>query len=292
MTYRAQTGSRKGSEKKPKKTTRKTKETLKAKKTQKQTKRVSTREKKPVISPQEIAEKTVTNLNKLGTQTFAISPFSNYFDEWLANLRMAISEFESSKQITADEEFNKQRAQIFLDIERELADRRIQETDLTGDTKVLQDQNHLLGDLDAEYATKNRELSDKRNADVQKLTNKVNEIEPQLGEEKAKKFSFFQIGAKRESAKKISQLTEDLTKAKSALEVTVQSFGMEQEKLHDVYEQKKQTVMQTIRDLEKKLEWLETDSSVQARKSACDALVSAVNSLIQRMSPVKELTDK
>ncbi|MCW4025376.1 MAG: hypothetical protein NWF01_10145 [Candidatus Bathyarchaeota archaeon] len=291
MTYRAQTGSRRGSGKKPQKTTRKTKAKPKTKQA-KTTKRIYTRKEEPVVLPKEVAEKTVANLNRLGAQTFAVSPFSNYFDEWLTNLRMAISEFESSPQITADEEFNKQRAQIFLDIERELADKRIQETDLTGDAKTLHDQNHLLGDLDAEYANKNRELSDKRNADVQRLTNKVHELEVALDEEQTKKFGFFQVSAKRESAKKISQLTEDLAKGKSELEVTLQNFDVEQEKLHDNYEKKKQDVMQTIRELEKKLEWLETDASVQARKTACDALVSAVNTLIGRISPVKDAADK
>ena len=72
-------------------------------------------------SPQEAANKALSSLSKLGTQTFALSPFSQYFDDWLVNLRNVLSEFESNPAISEDDQFIKDRSQIFLNAERELA---------------------------------------------------------------------------------------------------------------------------------------------------------------------------
>ena len=122
------------------------------------------------ISAKEVVEKNLGILSKLGNQIFALSPFSQYFDDWLVNLRQIISEFESNPSINVDEQFVKERSQIFLDVEGALAEKRLQETNLTGEAKELADNNHLLVETDKEYAEKTRELSFKRNAEVQRLS--------------------------------------------------------------------------------------------------------------------------
>ena len=53
-------------------------------------------EETPEFSAKEVVEKTLGSLSKLGNQIFALSPFSQYFDDWLVNLRQIISEFESN----------------------------------------------------------------------------------------------------------------------------------------------------------------------------------------------------
>jgi hypothetical protein len=57
------------------------------------------------ISAKEIADKTISNLSKLGNQIFALSPFSQYYDDWLVNLRQVISEFELNPSVKPDEQF-------------------------------------------------------------------------------------------------------------------------------------------------------------------------------------------
>lgn len=75
------------------------------------------------ISAKEVLEKTLGVLSKLGSQIFALSPFSQYFDDWLLNLGQTISEFESNPTIQVDEQFVKERSQIFRDIEGALAEK-------------------------------------------------------------------------------------------------------------------------------------------------------------------------
>ena len=108
------------------------------------------------VSPKEIVEKTLGSLSRMGNQIFALSPFSQYFDDWLVNLRQVISEFESNPAIKVDEQFVKERTQIFLDVEGALAEKRLQESSLTGEAKELADNNHLLVETDKEYAEKTR----------------------------------------------------------------------------------------------------------------------------------------
>ena len=234
------------------------------------------------ISAKEVVEKTLGSLSRFGNQIFALSPFSQYFDDWLMNLRQMISEFESNPAIKVDEQFVKERSQIFLDVEGALAEKRLQESNLTGEAKELADNNHLLVETDKEYAEKTRELSFKRNADVQRLSTKIRELEDDVAGQEEIKISFYKVMARRRAAEKLAQTKQDLKSTKNELEVALQSFTAEQEKLHDNYEKKKQEITDRVDNLHKELEKLETDTSLDARQAACNALANAINSLLQR----------
>jgi len=133
-------------------------------------------EEQPEVSQKEVVEKTLNNLNRLGHQVFALSPFSQYYDDWVVTLRQIVSEFESSPAIAADEQFTKERAQIFLDVEASLAEKRLQESNLTDEAKALAENNHLIVESDKQYAEKTRELSFKRNSDVQRISKQNSRI--------------------------------------------------------------------------------------------------------------------
>ena len=239
-------------------------------------------EETPEFSAKEVVEKTIGGLSKLGNQVFALSPFSQYFDDWLVNLRQIISEFESNSAINVDEQFVKERSQIFLDVEGALAEKRLQESNLTGDAKTLADNNHLLVETDKEYAEKTRELGFKRNAEVQRLTHKIHELEDDVASQQEIKISIFKPIARKKAAEKLAQTQQNLESTKNELEVALQSFTAEQEKLHDSYEKKKQEITEKVESLHKELERLETDTSIDARQAACNALANAVNALFQR----------
>ena len=240
------------------------------------------------ISAKELVEKNLGILSKLGNQIFALSPFSQYFDDWLVNLRQIISEFESNPSISVDEQFVKERSQVFLDVEGALAEKRLQETNLTGEEKELADNNHLLVETDKEYAEKVRELSFKRNADVQRLSTEIRELEDDVAGQEEIKIRFYKVMARRKAAEKLVQTRQALKSAKNGLEVALQSFTAEQEKLHDNYEKKKQEITERVDALHKALEKLETDTSIDARQAACNALANTINALLQRTPPSSE----
>ncbi|HLN89934.1 MAG TPA: hypothetical protein VK253_07700 [Candidatus Binatia bacterium] len=278
MSFRPQTGSRKGAGKQFSKSTH----DKKAKEKKQRSGAKYLQEETPEASAPQVAEKTLNSLGKLGNQIFALSPFSQYFDDWLVNLRQVISEFESSAMIAADDQFVKEYTQIFLDVEAALAQNRLAESNLTDEAKALADVNHQIVEADKQYAEATRERSNKRNAEVQRLSSRIRELEEQLSVQQEVKISFYKFGAKRKAAEQLAQTTRDLKATKNELEVTLQTYTVEQEKLHDNYEKRKQELNEASDHLHKELERLETDTSSSARQTACNALICAINTLLGR----------
>lgn len=281
MSFRPQTGSRRGAARKFTKSSHE-------KKAKERKQRAGAKyliEESPQATPQEAADKTTNSLTKLGSQIFALSPFSQYFDDWLVNMRQVISEFESNSAIKADEQFVRERTQVFLDVEGSLAEKRLQESNITAEAKALADNNHLIVEADKEYAEKTRDLSNKRNTDVQRLTHKINELENEVGRQQEIKVSFYKIKEKKRVAETLAQTQQNLRNTKNELEVTLQNFAAEQEKLHDSYEKRKQELNEASDRLHKELEKLETDTSTAPRQTACNTLVKAINELIKRLQP-------
>ncbi|NLF88354.1 hypothetical protein GX563_05965 [Candidatus Bathyarchaeota archaeon] len=277
MTYRQQPGQKSTGRQVSKSTREKKSKEKKQKQAAKQFKEETTE-----VSAKEITERTLAGVKRLGDQIFALSPFSQYFDDWLINLRQTISEYESSTVIKTDEQFEKERDQAFADVEAALAENRLAESTLTQEAKALEENNHKIADTDKEYAEQTRELSNKRNAELQQLSNSVREYEETLAAQQDIKIGFFKFKEKREATEKLAQTKRDLAAAKNKLEVTIQSFNAEQDKLHDNYQKQKQELFDISDRLHKQLEKLETDTSTQARQSACNALVQAINALTQR----------
>lgn len=234
-----------------------------------------------IPSPEEAVEKVLSSLSRLGAQVFALSPFSQYFDDWLVALRNVLSEFESNPAINPDDQFVKERTQTLLDVERELAERRLKETALQESANALSEQNHRLADIDAENAAKNKEIADERNADIKCLTQNVHNLERELERTSQMKTSFFGF-TKKAKAKKLDEVSQKLNAAKSKLELAVQNFTVEQEKLHDEYEKRKQAAIERVQSLEKEVVQLETDTSLQTRQTTCNDLAKAVQGLVQR----------
>ena len=224
----------------------------------------------------------MNNLTRLGEQRFAVSPFRQYFDDWLVNIKQALSEFESSPAVTVDETFTKEREQTLARIEQELAELKHEEETLEPSVKELTDTNHLLVEIDAGYAAKSRETSTKRNAEIQRLTRNVHNLEAEVKRIRAMKTSFFGGFSKKAKAQKEAETLNSLASAETELEMSLQSFKGEQEKVHDEYEKTKQVTMGKVQRLEKEIENLETDKSLNVRQKAAEAFVKAVKALLER----------
>ena len=236
-------------------------------------------------TPEEMAEKTINSLKRLGEQKFAVSPFSHYFDDWLFNLKEVLSEFESRPITILDEFFVKEREHVMSRIQQDLADIRRDEAILNLKVNDLAEKNHLLAEIDAEYAAQTREIGPKRNAEIQGLTLNVRNLEDELERMKRMKTSFFGSFTKKTKAQKQAEIQQKLESAKTEVEFAIRNFKAEQEKFHDDYEKKKQTVTAQILMLEKVVEKLETDGSLDVRQEACEELINAVKALITRKAP-------
>ena len=235
-----------------------------------------------VATTEEVVDRTLKRLHTLGSQRFASSPFSEHFGRWLLNLRDVMSEFESSPTISVDDEFVKERSQILSNVEFELEERSRKEASLEGSIKSLSDSKILLERIEKEYAIRAREIEGRKNSEVKRLHSGIDGLRGELDDIARIKTGFFRAFSKKAKAQKEAEVTQRLNAAQSELELTVQNFAAEQERLRGEYERKKQPVIEQIRDYQKEIENLETDGSIKDRRVACEALVNAVNALLQR----------
>ncbi|MCW4047562.1 MAG: hypothetical protein NWE99_08400 [Candidatus Bathyarchaeota archaeon] len=226
--------------------------------------------------------KTISRLQSLGSQTFAFSPFSQYYDDWLLSLKSVLSEFESNPAVKVDEEFVWLRSQLIADVESKLAKHKQQEAELGKVTQKLSEKNHLLVQIDTEYAHATHNLASRRDGEIKRLTRRVHDYEEELEQTNMMKASILSPFARRAKSQKIADVTRKLAAAKAELESVVKQFEVEQEKLHDEYEKNKQAVIEQVRGLEKEIEKMDIDNSVEDRRVACEALINAVKRLLQR----------
>ena len=240
-------------------------------------------EETPQASPQEVAERTLSSVNRLGNQVFALSPFSQYFDDWLVNLRQVVAEFESNPAIKVDEQFTAERTQIFQDVIAALTENRLAESTITEEAKALEDVNHKIADADKQYAEATREMNNKRNCEIQKLSNTIRMLEDDLAAQQQVKLGFFKFKEKRIAQENLQRTTKELTAAKNELEVKLETFKTEQDKLHDNYQLQKQQLSQESDRLHRELEKLETDTSTEPRQKACTELAQTINNQITRL---------
>jgi len=248
----------------------------------------------PKVSSKEIVEKTIGESNSLGNQVFPLPPFGQYFDNWLVNLRQLVSEFESNSTIEVDEQFGKDRSQILLDVESALARIRMEESNLIQDEKALAENNRLLEEADEEYAEKTKALSSKRDSEVERLTKKMHELESEIANQEKLNQEKPKIGifsyrsrkeynmAKDKAAEDLNHNKEDLKATTNELETSVKGFSVDQTNLDNEYEKRKQGITERAESLRGELKKLETDTSIEARQAASNALANAINALIQR----------
>ncbi len=246
-----------------------------------------------------LVEKIISESNELGNQIFEFSPYSQYFDSWLVNLQQIISEFELDSNIKLDELFVKDRSRIFLDIKQTLTQIRLEESKLSINEKALKDNNQLLIEIEKDYNKKIKEIDEKKNSEIPRLTNRIQELEYEVESHEEIKSKIpkplanmskqFTASSRKEwneerkqAAEKLAQTKQDLKSTKNELEAVQQSFDAQQEELKESYEKKKQDIMVKVVNLQNELEKMKTDTSIDARRATSKALVNSINALIQR----------
>lgn len=239
-------------------------------------------EEKNVPTPEEIANRTLNTLRNLGNQRFALSPFSEHIDRWLVNVRDILSEFESNLGITADDQIARECWQTLSNVELDLEKRRYEEASVGEAVKSLSDNRMILEGIEEEYATATKKLEGRKDIEMKRLSANVDGITQELNRMTRMKTGIFRAISKKTKAQKETEATQRLNAAQTELTLAAQNFTTEQEKLQEEYKGRKQVVMEQIRDHEKEIESQEIDGSLEARRAACEALINAVNSFLQR----------
>jgi hypothetical protein len=231
---------------------------------------------------EEVTEKTLNRLHSLGNQTFAVFPFAAYFNDWLVSLKDVIVTFESAPNVSTDEQFVKERAQILADVERQLEERRRKEVSLGEAITSLSENKNLLERIEKEYAAGAREIEERKNREIKRLNRDIDVFRGELGDLAKVKAGLFRAMSKKAKAQKEAEITQRLNDAQSALESAVPNSVTEQERLRNDYEKRKQLATAQIEKLQKEVTDADIDGSLADRQAACSALAKAVNALLKR----------
>ncbi len=239
-------------------------------------------EQKHVASMKEISDITFKELRVLGSQKFGSSPFSEHFNRWLANLAEVLSEFESNPNINSDDEFVKEREQIISEIKTELEQRRRKEASIDEANLNLSNNKNLLERINTDYVYKMRDVKTQKNREVKRLRGNINHLEEELDNIVRMKTGFFRGVSKKERERREAEKTQELDAAQREFELVMLKFTQAQERIRDEFEGNRRPVIEQARDWQKKIQVLEMDGSREDRWFACEALIDAVNALLER----------
>jgi hypothetical protein len=242
----------------------------------------SKKEEKQVATAEEVTDGTLKRLHILGNQRFGFSPFSEHFERWLFTLEGVLLELESSPNIAVDEQFAKERSQIFSSVQAALENKRQKETALELDLRSIAESKTLLERIKDEYIDEAREIRRQKNAEIKRLYGEIDCIQKDLDEIVRMKTGFFRGLSKKEREQKEIAAAQALSNSQRMLELAMLDFAEAKKRLRDEFENKREPLLHQIKKSQKKAESMEVDGSLEDRWFACEALADAVNALLQR----------
>lgn len=247
----------------------------------------------------EISDRTLNSLRHLGTQKFAVAPYHEHFGRWLLNLKNVMSEFSSSPAATLDEQFRTESSKILSDTESALNDRRLKEI---ARGKAVQDLNQkvlearsVLALSERKYVANMKEISGEKERAAKSVLTDIGKLRSELDRIVRMRTGFFRGVSRKAKEQKTAEASERLDSEKKELATIERSFATEQERLRSEYKKTKQRILAQIAEHQKEINNLDLgsdiDDSLDARRLACDSLINAVSSLLQRNKTDSETAD-
>lgn len=239
-------------------------------------------EKKHVATEREISEVTLKLLHTLGNQKFGSSPFSEHFDRWLTNVGAVLSEFETNPNIGIDDQFVRERSQALATIKRQLENRHLREASLNREIRNLSDSKSQLQKINTEYATAATVLRGRKDSDIRRLNSTIARLKKEQKMVIQMKTGFLHgISTKRREQREI-KIAEEISDKQRQLELALLDSKCKEKNLRNDYERIREPFLEEIITFQKRVEDLEEDGSLEERWFACEALIDAVNTFLQR----------
>jgi hypothetical protein len=257
-------------------------------------------EEEHITTPTEVVDKTFNSLSRLGNQRFAVAPFHEHYDRWLLSVRSVLSEFEANPTVTVDDRFKEESSRVLSGIELILKDRRVKETSndeaVRRASRSVMDAKSLLAHAEREYAGKMSQIAGEKEHAVRPIVTNMGKVREELNRIVRMRAGFLRGVSKKAKAQKTTEATQKLDSTEKELTRIEQSFASEQQKLQNEYQRRRRQILEQIANYQREIENLEAgmqaDDALDARHAACNALISAVNSLLQRTLSTQENLSK
>jgi phage host-nuclease inhibitor protein Gam len=239
-----------------------------------------------VPSEQQVFEVTIKRLHTLGTQKFASSPFSEHFERWLSNVEAVLDEFEANPNITVDEEYTRERSQALSAIKLQLDNRKNREAQLEKQISSLQGVKSQLQQVDIEYQTKVVALKGQKAAALKRLNKEIEVLKKEQDHVIKQKTGFLRGISKKERERQEIDVVQRLGDKQQELEVLVMDFRERLKLLREEFERKREPIVEMFKLLRKCVREMDEDGSLEERWFACEALIDAVNGVLQRKADI------
>jgi hypothetical protein len=229
-----------------------------------------------------IVERTDNRLRNLGKQVFALFPFSEHFERWLNDIKLVMSEFESSPTMSLDDQFVKDRSSILSSVELALDEGRRKEASSEEPIRSLSKNKALLERMEKEHASMVKEIEVQKNREARRLSSSVQALKEELARIDQVKTGIFRRVSQKAKAQMQAEAMQRLKAAESELASTMKDFAAKEERFREEHEKKTRPIIEQMQVEQKEIDDQMIDWSFEARRTACEALINTVNALIER----------
>ncbi len=235
-----------------------------------------------LLTQNELVEVTLKRLHTLGAQKFGASPYSQYFDWWLLNVEAVLEEFRLHPEVGTDDQFVVETRDALSMVERQLEDRKAVEEVSVHDVEAISKVKAQLAAAEKEFIARSVALKARKRRELKLLNVQIEEVKREQDAVIRVKTGFFHLTSKKKREQKEAEIVEMLQKRQTDLELAMLSFSKQQRDLKDSYDAVREPLRKQFRNLQKVVGASEVDGSLEERWFACEALIDAVNSYLQR----------
>ena len=239
-------------------------------------------EEKHTATEKEISEATLKRLHTLGIQKFGSSPFSEHFDRWLTNVTAVLAEFESYPNMGIDDQFQRERSQVLSTIKRQFENRKLRESSLNQEIRNLSNFRSRIEQINTEYVSRATALRGRKNNETKRLNSIIDRLKKEQKKIIQMKTGFFHGISSKNREQRETAIADELSDKQRQLELVILDFNAQQKKLRSEYEKKREPELEQIAVFQRRVEDLGEDGSLEERWFACEALIDAVNTFLQR----------
>jgi hypothetical protein len=234
----------------------------------------------------EIVAKTLTALETLGSQTFAITPFRQHFETWVKSLQTVVDDFALNHVIEPDDKFREECKIRIIAVEEAFKEEQTKE--ISRETKIfsLQGSKDLLINMEQEYNKKVREQASRRDIKLKALNSSVKTLKTELEDVQKLKAGFLEAITKSKM-KKEQDASSRLIAAEKELNAAKASFEEELTLIQSEYDHEKRVILEKITaervEVDRLIAEAKIDSSIEIRLQVCEELAKAVKNLLKRV---------
>ncbi len=245
------------------------------------------------VDPSTVSARVLNALDHLGTQRFALPPFSEHFDRWIKDVRTILADLETELPEVIDQLYNEDSEQILSEAQeglRKLVDAEQENSDeLSKLHQELTSCELELSNLEHEYKTNAHEARNDHNRSLQKIRGEIESLDKQRLKLLRKKPSILD--------RILHRPRTNLEGSMRALETKRIDMGSKQRTLEEKLDTLRSESDIRMKEVSGRRDSLKaklteykahtSDDAVDLRNQACHKLSQTVSEAIGRMSKTK-----